>query len=274
MFEIIRREPRRCDRHNVDFVCDITLFAGREIESLCPACQDALEQAETERERARQRVEFEQAQKRSESRLRKQRLAGSQIPEKYLSRSFANYRAEGEGQQRALEACQRFVARFPELQRSGGGLIMTGRPGTGKTHLACAAGNALLAQGHSVVFLTVARMIRKIRETYRRDSALTEQQVLDALVAVDLLLLDEVGVQRGTESEEQLLFEVLNERNALFAPTVLISNLTAAEIKTFIGERALDRLREGGSKLIVFDWDSYRSRVAGDDNLPGGCGRA
>lgn len=274
MFDIIKTENRHCATHDLDWVCEFTKFGGRVIEGQCPECLKA-DMAEQERKR-QQELEQEMRQREVDHKRRqlRQRISASLVPEKYLTRSFENYRAETDAQQRALEISQRFANHFSQFKRTGAGLIMTGRPGTGKTHLACAIANQLVGAGSSVLFITVSKMIRKIRETYRRDSAHTEQQIIDSLRDVDLLIIDEVGIQRGTESEEHLLFEVLNERNAVFGPTIILSNLTVEEIKAYVGERALDRLREGGGKLVVFDWDSYRGRVIDDESLPGAEGVA
>ncbi len=45
-------------------------------------------------------------------------------------------------------------------------------------------------------------------------------------------------------------------------PTIVISNGTPETFAAYIGERAVDRLREGG-KVILFDWDSHRGALAG-----------
>ncbi|WP_051299096.1 ATP-binding protein [Marinobacterium litorale] len=268
MFEVIKTEDRHCEKHDLDWVCEFTKFASRTLESECPKC---LEEREAEEERKRQ-IEFEEERRKAAVAAKRkqleQRISSSLIPDKYLTRSFDNYRVETDAQGRALETTRRFAEHFDQFQRTGAGLIMIGRPGTGKTHLACAIANALIEKGATVLFVTVSKMIRRIRETYRRDSEYTEQQMIDSLRDVDLLIIDEVGIQRGTESEEHLLFEVLNERNSVFGPTIILSNLTVEEIKAYVGERALDRLREGGGKLVVFDWGSYRGNVADDADLP------
>ncbi|MDN6682437.1 MAG: ATP-binding protein, partial [Enterobacterales bacterium] len=45
-------------------------------------------------------------------------------------------------------------------------------------------------------------------------------------------------------------------------PTILISNLTREELVTFIGERVLDRMSDGGGCTLAFTWESYRSKRA------------
>lgn len=74
-----------------------------------------------------------------------------------------------------------------------------------------------------------------------------------------MLILDEVGVQFGSESEKIILFEILNERYLNMKPTILISNLNPAALQEYVGERVMDRMRENGGIILKFDWKSHRS---------------
>ena len=74
----------------------------------------------------------------------------------------------------------------------------------------------------------------------------------------DLLILDEVGVQFGSDFERNTLFDVLNERYELRKPTIFLSNLGREDLAEFLGERVMDRLREDGATVVPFDWPSYR----------------
>jgi DNA replication protein DnaC len=73
---------------------------------------------------------------------------------------------------------------------------------------------------------------------------------------VDLLILDEFGIQIGSEHEKMLLFRIINKRYENLKPTILISNLSPAEIKNF-EERIFDRLKENGI-LLSFSSESNR----------------
>lgn len=265
MFDVIRTETLTCDIHNVTYEAKTVKLAGREITDLCPECQ-AEQEAKNEQARiAEQRAQAAQCLQRQVER----RFHMSALPPRYLTRTFDNYRAETDGQMKALAVTKRYADNFDHCLETGAGMILAGRPGTGKTHLACAIANQLIQEGRTALFITVAAMLRMIRETYgNRDGGKTEQQVINELRQIDLLIIDEVGVQRGTEAEEHLLFEVLNERNAYYRPTVMISNLNAKEMTAYVGERSMDRMREGGGKFVAFDWDSYRTKVAKDEALP------
>src|SRR5690606_23131134 len=104
--------------------------------------------------------------------------------------------------------------------------------------------------------------IRAVKDTYRRDSTQTEAEAIASFVTPDLLILDEVGVQFGSDTEKLILFEIINGRYESMKPTIVISNLAIGELEAYLGERAFDRLREGGGKAVVFDWPSYRRQVA------------
>ena len=191
------------------------------------------------------------------------------IPLRFQDRELGNYRADTSGQEYALAAAKEFAGGFVEAMQRGSCLTLVGNPGTGKTHLACGIAQQIMREGYTALFVTVSDAIRAVRSTWRRESEKTEDQVLNGFASVDLLILDEVGVQFGTEAEQVTLFEIINRRYSNLKPMVLLSNLPASSddpkqrsLRDYLGDRAFDRLREGGGRLIVFDWPSWRGRIA------------
>lgn len=223
------------------------------MKSGCPTCA-----AEAKaREEARKQAEADASRRRTLNNLR----SLSCIPARFTDRTFADYVTTEQGQKIALGVCKAYAGAWPERLASGASLVLTGGPGTGKTHLACAVANAVMDEHLAECkFGTVATILRFIKDTYRKDSDRSEQNAIDALVRPDLLIVDEVGVQVGSEHEKLLMFEVLNARYQELRPTVLISNLSAAELEDFMGQRVMDRYRECGS-VLAFDWQSYRGRA-------------
>jgi DNA replication protein DnaC len=57
-----------------------------------------------------------------------------------------------------------------------------------------------------------------------------------------------------------MLFDVLNDRYGELRPTILIGNLTAAEMEAYLGERIMERLMDLGSITVPFTWSSHRRR--------------
>lgn len=186
---------------------------------------------------------------------------GSAIPTRFADRTLANYRAETEGQRLALRTATRFAESVIGTPTRGVSLVMCGSPGTGKTHLACAIGRELTNNLRSVLFTTVLSAIRHVKETYRRDSERSESDAIGDLLEPDLLILDEIGVQIGSEHEKMVLFEIINERYQECRSTILISNLNREELTAYLGDRIMDRFREAGG-VIAFDWPSHRGKQA------------
>lgn len=148
------------------------------------------------------------------------------------------------------------------VKNAGRCLILRGNPGTGKNHLAAAITRAVMESGWTVLNVTAYELIGRIRETWRggRDGE-TEASVVKRFASADLLIIDEVGRQFGTEGERIPLFNVIDQRYRLKLPTVILSNCTPQAIRECLGEAAYDRLREGGGQLVNFDWPSYRAQA-------------
>lgn len=220
----------------------------------CPVCEQ--ERIEQETKAMVLQVQKDAAKARAEA-----LLGRAAIPPRFLSRSLDNFSTENEGQQRALSSAKRYADNWHENKTNGTSLIMCGAHGTGKTHLAIGIARHVIEAGDSAVFVSVIDMVRAVKETYSRNSERTERQVIADFARPDLLILDEIGRQHGTDTERLIIFDVINARYLQNKPSILITNLTLPELGQALDEATQDRLREGGGRAIQFDWASYRSRV-------------
>jgi len=187
----------------------------------------------------------------------------SGIPKRFLDRTFNGFRAATPEQRRALAVCRDYAERFDTVRNRGRCLLLVGGPGTGKTHLACAILAQVIRAGHTGLFLSVSAALRLIRDAYSPRAQRSESEVFALLTQPDLLVLDEVGVAIGSEDKRRaMLFDLLDTRYAEMRPSLLIGNLTAAEMAAYLGERIMDRLLELGSATVPFTWPSHR-RVHG-----------
>lgn len=220
------------------------------IWSKCPVCR-----AEDDEREAKQKAEEDA--RRAEERHR-QMLDSARIPARFIGRSFKNFVAATEQQRAALTVCRDYAENLPEYARKGSGLILSGKPGTGKSHL-----TAAILQAHirnDVRYVTCMDLIRAVRETWRRDSEQTEAQVLRYFERLDLLAIDEVGMQYGTDGEQTILFDILDRRYREMKPTIVITNQDRDGLREFVGDRIFDRLRET-ARWVAFDWASYRPQA-------------
>lgn len=170
--------------------------------------------------------------------------------------TFANYQVESEGQRRALSMAKSYAQHFGSGFAS---FVFSGAPGTGKNHLAAAIGNHLLAGGRSVLVVTIPDLMLRVRECY--DGGQSEASLLDDLCHVDLLILDEVGIQRGSSGEKVILNQVIDRRLSFMRPVGILTNLNYESLKETLGMRVLDRLQMDGGMWVNFDWESYRKNV-------------
>jgi len=223
-------------------------------------CPDCIEEEKDLQRQAEQRARAGQA---NAGRLEKLR-EGSLIPRRFQSRTLEGFKTDSRRDKAfALTACQRYVERFDERLEQGGGMVLTGSVGAGKSHLAYAIGNALLERGHRVMGIDVYELIDLIKErAFSREKGASEREAIKAFVAgLDLLILDEIGAQLGTEWERLMLFKIINERYKAQLPTILISNIDAGALSDYLGERILDRMTEGGGMTLTLDWESYRKEA-------------
>ncbi|RTN23977.1 DNA replication protein DnaC [Enterobacter quasimori] len=175
--------------------------------------------------------------------------------------SFENYIVECDGQLNALNKARQYVENFDGNIAS---FIFTGKPGTGKNHLAAAICNALLIQGKSVLIITVADIMTAMKDTFTNKET-SEEQLLNDLSNVDLLVIDEIGVQTESKYEKVIINQLVDRRSSSKRPTGMLTNFNIEEMSKLLGERVMDRMRLGTSLWVNFNWGSYRSRVTGKE---------
>ena len=233
-----------CATHG-EYEARLIRFTTHDVPTRCPSCAELRRQALEAEDR---------------SRLINSLLSGCGVPSRFVDKSLPLYDAKLPGQR----AAKREIADFLEAWPSVPSFILIGGLGTGKTHLLCAAVITLCRREYRARYITAADYLRTIRATWERRNRAedSEAEILNAFASVDFLAVDEVGATRGSEDERRILFELINARYEAELPTALAGNVERQELaENFIGERAFDRLREGGGRVIVFDWPSFRGRA-------------
>jgi DNA replication protein DnaC len=245
-----KTQARTCAVHG-DYVANGVEVVGRMVWLNCPEC------TRIDHERDKQ----ERASKDALERQRQVELRLNQagIPARFRSKDFASFHVDSDEKEKARAIAMEFANNFAGHAKDGAVMVFSGKPGTGKSHLAIAIASAIMPEC-TAMYISAIDAIRMVRDTWRRNAERTETQVLRLLASVDLLILDEIGVQYGTESEQVTLFDIIDKRYRDQMPMILLTNLTASEMKTFLGDRSYDRLREGG-KWVKFDWESQRGSV-------------
>lgn len=167
-----------------------------------------------------------------------------------------NFEADTPDKQEAKRFAYEYITSFEG--NNGQGFIFSGTPGTGKNHLAASICNALIKSGHSCMVITVNELMQKLRNTYQKDSETTEDQFIQSMIRYDLLILDEIGLQRGTDAERLAINQIVDQRVCRIKPTGMLTNLSSDELESLVGVRIMDRMKMNGGKWIPFNWESYR----------------
>lgn len=251
-FGIVAKELAVCAEHG-EYAAIISKH--REGPSGCPVCADIRQQEEDIK-----RVEAERVKNAADRLANK--LGAALIPARFRDRTFESYLATEPKQVKALTICREYAENFLDHFEAGRCLLLLGNVGTGKTHLAAAIANHIMrATTATAVYRTVGGILQHIKGSYDRESGYSEADAFAAYTKPSLMIIDEVGATKPTEFELATLFSIINARYEEQMPTVVISNLPAGELAGALGERCVDRLREGGGIAVGFDWKSARGRT-------------
>jgi DNA replication protein DnaC len=180
------------------------------------------------------------------------------INPKLMKSTLSNFNPENESQQKALQISVNFVRTF-DINESRN-LIFIGSPGLGKSHLSAAISKAIVQKGHTSIFISVPKLMTKIKNTYNKDSEYSEADVLKALETVDLLVLDDVGAEKTKEDNglswaKTKMFEIVDSR--IGKHTIYTTNYTGEELIRIYGERDFSRMVER-TRSIKMDGKNFR----------------
>lgn len=139
-------------------------------------------------------------------------------------------------------------------------IVFMGNPGTGKTHLASAIGMRALLQGYRVLFLSSHDLIKELNQS-KADG--TYYLKLESYVKVDLLIIDEIGFKKFTQSGADDFFELVNQRYESKS-IIITSNKTFEDwasilFNPVLASATIDRLVHH-CQIISIKGESYRAK--------------
>jgi DNA replication protein DnaC len=156
----------------------------------------------------------------------------------------------------------------PDFVTEGRSVILLGKPGRGKTHLAIAIAYRAVQNGFEALFTTAAALIEDLSSA-SRDGALHE--ALTRYLRPHVLVVDEVGYLAYGDDAANVLYHVVNERHIRRRAMLFTTN---KHPKTWgdvlhdddLAEAIVDRILERG-RLLRLDGPSVRTKHLRDDDL-------
>jgi DNA replication protein DnaC len=134
-----------------------------------------------------------------------------------------------------------------------GWLLMVGRYGSGKTHLAAAIANETIEAGVSTLFLTVPDLLDWLRYAYSGVDMSFEER-FEEIREIPLLILDDFGTQNATAWAQEKIFQIMNHRYINQLPTVVTSNMLISDFEGRVRSRLQDPNLVTVVKLLAPDY--------------------
>lgn len=149
-----------------------------------------------------------------------------------------------------------------EFDKTGKNFILNGNPGLGKSFLACCIVNAAIDRGLTARFTNVSEIERELWNAENKNA------IYDDLTRLDLLVLDDFGVERQSEYMKQITFNIIDARYQAGKPLMITTNIknsqlaAAKEAEDIEKSRIFGRLLENAAAYTMKGRD-YRFESAG-----------
>lgn len=194
----------------------------------------------------------------------------SLISKRLKRATLENYIPQNKSQQIAKESVKKYIDIFDQGEPIN--LLFTGGYGVGKSHLSKSITDGIMKKenpktnrNYTSIFISVPKLLRKIRSTYNKKSEISEENIFEVLEKVDLLVLDDLGAERQNDWTDERLFDIIDSRQGM--NTIYTSNYNEKDLFDLLGERNFSRIVNEDTKIIEIEGDNYRLK---DLNLKGG----
>lgn len=123
------------------------------------------------------------------------------------------------------EYAKRLADEFEKYKNTSSGVLFWGKSRMTKTYTACAIANEIMKQGYTAKLIKITDVIMDVYKEVDKNKFLSE------LRSYDLLIIDDLGVERNTPYNFELIQKIIDERLSIEKPMIITSNLTLDEIK-------------------------------------------
>lgn len=167
-----------------------------------------------------EREEQEQKYRADQVEINKLRAA-SLIDEKFRSSTFDSFQITTDNAKQ-LKICKRYAIAFDTMCEKNQGMILWGKPGTGKTFAAACIANYLLDRKIPVIMTSFVKLI----SSFQNQGGESEEETIYKLNRAALLIIDDLGAERSTDYALERVYNIVDSRYRARKPMLLTTNLT------------------------------------------------
>ena len=196
--------------------------------------------------------------------MARRRIAASGISAPFRAKGFKNFDTRDNPQlEKASTTCTDYCLNYQGIKESRhNSILLLGQVGSGKTHLALASANALLDyQKIRVVYMPYREMVTRLKQNITDEDVYTRS--IDTFKKATMLVIDDLLKGKTTESDINIMFEIVNYRYVCGLPVIVTSEKTTSELLDFdsaIGSRLIE-MAEG--RIIEFKGNELNYRLKG-----------
>lgn len=146
------------------------------------------------------------------------------------------------GNANIMSIARKYVSNFDAMRSNGTGLLLYGNVGCGKSFAAACIANAIIDNGTPCMMTNFTRIINRLQESFD-----WRQKYIDNLNSFDLLVIDDMAVERNTEYVWEQIMTIIDARYRSGLPVVVTTNLTIGELADpadIRRQRVYSRLKE------------------------------
>lgn len=162
------------------------------------------------------------------------------------------------GKNPVMKKARDYIEKWSDALSSNTGLVLWGDVGTGKTFFAACIANALVEQNVSVKMTNFSTILNDLFAESDKN------KYLDRLNKHSLLIIDDLGIERGTEYALEQVYNVIDTRYKSGKPLIITTNLTLDELKyptDIPHKRIYDRVL-GMCVPVMFNGVNFRKEEA------------
>lgn len=198
---------------------------------------------------------------RKKNRVKEQWKACGINPE-MIDYKFANFKVWNRVSRNMKDTALAYFSDFDDIRKSRKNSIMfCGQVGCGKTHLSIALAINMIKKNTRVVYMPYRDVITKIKQNMLDEEYYKKS--ISKFQTCEILLIDDLFKGRLTESDINIMFEIINYRYLNFLPIIVSTEFTIDRLLDFdegVGSRIYEMCRDYIVEVENNDANNYRIR--------------